>query len=51
MLPLGSTRQPSSARLSPPTDALYRVGVATNWANDSEGGDVIALSPPLAATP
>ena len=45
---------PEAARftdLSPPTDALYRVGVATNWANDSEGGDVIALSPPLAATP
>ncbi len=51
MLPLGTTRKQAFTDLSPPTDALYRVGVATNWANDSEGGDVIALSPPLAATP
>ena len=43
-----ASRSPTARR---PTNALYRVGVATNWQNDAEGGDVIALSPPLAATP
>ncbi len=51
MLPLGSTRAPVFSDGSPPANALYRIGVATNWQNDAEGGDVIALSPPLAATP
>ncbi len=51
MLPLGSTREPTFTDGSPPEGAVYRIGVATNWQNDSEGGDVIALSPPLAADP
>ncbi len=51
MLPLGTTREQRFTDGSPPEGALYRIGVATNWANDSEGGDVIALSPPVAASP
>ncbi|MGI9111918.1 MAG: hypothetical protein ACR2GT_06945 [Gaiellaceae bacterium] len=51
MLPLGSTREPTFTDGSPPEGALYRIGVATNWQNDAEGGDVIALSPPVAASP
>jgi len=51
MLPLGSTREPTFTDGSPPEGALYRIGVATNWQNDAEGGDVIALSQPVAATP
>ena len=50
MLSLGTTREPSYTDLSPPEDALYRIGIATNWRNDSEGGDVIALSPPIPAS-
>ncbi len=51
MLPLGTTREATFTDGSPPPGALYRIGVATNWQNDAEGGDVIALSPPVAATP
>ncbi|MCP9488172.1 MAG: hypothetical protein MSC30_20215 [Gaiellaceae bacterium MAG52_C11] len=51
MLPLGSTREARFTDGSPPEGALYRVGVATNWQNDADGGDVIALSTPVAATP
>ena len=51
MLALGTTREPTFTDGSPPEGAIYRIGVAANWANDSEGGDVIAISPPVAATP
>ena len=51
MLSLGATREARFTDLSPPRDALYRIGVATNWRDDSSGGDVVALSPPVAASP
>jgi hypothetical protein len=51
MLSLGTSREPRFIDLSPPEDALYRVGIATNWQDNDEGGDVIALSPPVPATP
>ena len=51
LLPLGTAREAAFTDLSPPADALYRIGIGTNWRNDSEGGDVIALSPPVRATP
>ena len=51
MVTIGSTREATFTDGSPPEGALYRVGVATNWQDDAEGGDVIALSPPIAATP
>jgi hypothetical protein len=51
MLMLGTTREPRFTDLSPPVDAVYRIGIATNWENNSEGGDVIAVSRPIAATP
>jgi hypothetical protein len=51
MVTLGGTRANRLTDLSPPTDALYRIGIATNWEDNSEGGDVIAVSRPIAATP
>lgn len=33
---------------SPPADASYRIGVAANWLDDVDRGDVFALSPPAA---
>lgn len=51
MLTLGTTREPRYVDESPPEDALYRIGVATNWENNSEGGDVIVVSHPIPATP
>jgi hypothetical protein len=32
----------------PPADAVYRVGVAANWLDETDRGDVFALSPPAA---
>ncbi len=51
MLPLATTRSRTFTDQSPPADALYRIGIATNWRNDAGGGDVIAVSPPISATP
>jgi hypothetical protein len=51
MIELKTTRDAHYVDLSPPEDALYRIGIATNWQNDSAGGDVISISPPIAATP
>lgn len=51
MLMLTSTRADRYTDLSPPVDALYRIGIATNWEDNTEGGDVIAFSRPVAATP
>ena len=48
---LTSTRADTFNDPSPPVDALYRVGIATNWEDNSKGGDVIAFSRPIAATP
>jgi hypothetical protein len=51
MLTLGTTRTASFVDESPPEDALYRIGIATNWENNSDGGDVIVVSHPIPATP
>jgi hypothetical protein len=51
MLTLATTRADRFTDLSPPEDALYRIGIATNWEDNSEGGDVIAFSRPIPATP
>ena len=48
---LETTREARYVDLSPPEDALYRIGIATNWENDSDGGDVISISAPIPATP
>ena len=39
--------RPTSTR-DPPPDATYRIGVAANWLDDPEQGDVFAFSPPVA---
>jgi hypothetical protein len=33
---------------NPPADAIYRIGVAANWLDDTERGDVFVISPPAA---
>jgi len=35
----------------PPPDAIYRVGVAANWLDETDRGDVFAISPPAAPAP
>jgi hypothetical protein len=35
----------------PPGEATYRIGVATNWLDDPEQGDVFAFSPPVSVSP
>jgi hypothetical protein len=47
--PITTTRELEYVDPSPPEDATYRVGVATNWADDPEQGDVFAFSPPVSA--
>lgn len=42
-----TTRDRTFTDPSPPTQATYRVGVGTNWANDPAQGDVFALSSPV----
>lgn len=49
MLLLGTTREPSWRDGSPPPGAQYRVGVATNWLDDEQGGDVFLISPPVSS--
>lgn len=51
MTELTTTRERRFVDGSPPPGANYRVGIAANWQDDSEGGDVLAISPPVAATP
>lgn len=51
MLTLSSTRERRYVDTSPPAGAIYRIGVATNWQDDPQGGDVIAVSPPVPSGP
>ena len=48
---LGTTREHRWLDPSPPADAVYRVGVAANWLDEPDRGDVFALSPPAAPRP
>ena len=43
-----ATRARTFVDPNPPPDAAYRIGVAANWLDDPERGDVFALSPPVA---
>jgi hypothetical protein len=45
---LVTTRERTFVDPNPPPDAAYRIGVAANWLDDPERGDVFALSPPVA---
>jgi hypothetical protein len=46
---VATTRAPRYVDGSPPAGAIYRIGVAANYKDDPEGGDVFALSPPVGA--
>jgi hypothetical protein len=43
---LDITREHRYLDRNPPTDAIYRIGVAANWLDDEARGDVFAISPP-----
>jgi hypothetical protein len=43
---IGTTRARELVDLGAPEEATYRVGVAANWEDDTEQGDVFAVSPP-----
>ena len=47
---IGTTRDRTFVDPSPPQQALYRIGVGTNWADDPQQGDVFALSPEIEVT-
>ena len=40
------TREHHYVDPAPPPDAVYRVGVAANWLDETDRGDVFAISPP-----
>ncbi len=49
-IPIATTRETSFVDTAPPAGgATYRIGVATNWLDDPEQGDVFAFSPPALA--
>jgi hypothetical protein len=45
---LDITRERRYVDVDPPADAVYRVGVAANWLDDTDRGDVFVISPPAA---
>jgi hypothetical protein len=45
---LTTTRERRFVDPNPPPDAVYRIGVAANWLDETDRGDVFALSPPAA---
>ena len=45
---IATTRELSFVDASGPPEATYRIGVGTNWIDDTEAGDVFAFSPPVA---
>jgi hypothetical protein len=49
--PIATTRETEYLDTSPPPGATYRIGVATNWLDDPEQGDVFAFSRPVTAAP
>jgi hypothetical protein len=50
-MPMATTRETEYLDASAPPGASYRVGVAANWLDDAEQGDVFAFSPPARAAP
>lgn len=51
MVELGATRERSFVDGSPEPGVTYRIGVAANWVDDPEQGDVVLISPPVRAAP
>jgi hypothetical protein len=48
---LVTTRAHRYVDRNPPADAIYRIGVAANWLDETDRGDVFAISPPAAPPP
>ena len=48
---LATTRARTYLDASPEAGVTYRVGVAANWLDDPERGDVFVISPPVPAAP
>jgi hypothetical protein len=46
---IGTTREPRWRDGSPPPNVRYRIGVAANWRDDPDEGDVATLSRPVPA--
>ena len=46
---LVTTRDHTFVDPDPPADAVYRIGVAANWLDETDRGDVFAISPPVVA--
>ena len=44
---LVTTRERQYVDPNPPPEPIYRVGVAANWLDETDRGDVFALSPPV----
>ena len=44
---LVTTRDQRFVDPDPPPDAVYRIGVAANWLDETDRGDVFVLSPPV----
>jgi hypothetical protein len=49
MILLGTTRSPKWVDASPEPGVAYRIGVAANWVDDPEQGDVMLISPSIRA--
>jgi hypothetical protein len=45
---LAVTRERRYVDADPPADAIYRVGIAANWLDEADRGDVFVISPPAA---
>ena len=50
-VPIATTREAEYVDAAAPPDAIYRVGVGTNWVDDPEQGDIFVFSPPVRAAP
>jgi hypothetical protein len=46
---IATTREPRWRDGSPPPNVRYRIGVAANWLDDPDEGDVATLSRPVPA--
>jgi hypothetical protein len=51
MIELETTRERRYVDASPEPGVTYRIGVAANWLDDTNEGDVFLLSPPVTAAP
>ncbi len=50
--PIGTTRETTFADSAPPPGGqTYRIGIAANWLDDDQMGDVFAFSPPVTVGP